>query len=76
MRPEAREEYIKAITRNPERLERLTSDILDVTRIEGQRLNLNKEKFHVSEVITSCIEDIKRRLDDSRASNSNINQNK
>jgi signal transduction histidine kinase len=43
----------------------LTSDILDVTRIEGQRLNLNREKFDVSEVITSCIEDIKRRLDDS-----------
>ncbi len=65
MRPETRDEAIKAIPRNAERLERLTSDILDVTRIEGQRLNLNKEKFDVSEVITSCIEGIERRLDDS-----------
>ena len=65
LRPESREEAIKAITRNAERLETLTRDILDVTRIEGHRLDLNKEKFDISEVVASAIEDIRRRVDDS-----------
>ena len=65
LRPESREESIKAISRNAERLESLTRDILDVTRIEGRRLDLNKEKFDISEVVASAIEDIRRRVDDS-----------
>lgn len=65
LRPESREESIKAIARNAERLETLTRDILDVTRIEGHRLDLNKEKFDISEVIISAIEDTRRRIDHS-----------
>jgi signal transduction histidine kinase len=42
IRPESREEAMKAIARNAERLERLTSGILDVTRIEGQKLSLKR----------------------------------
>jgi signal transduction histidine kinase len=66
LRPESREDVIKAIIRNAERLQRLSSDILDVTRIEGHRLNLNREKFNLTEVIASAIEDGKRRIDDSK----------
>jgi signal transduction histidine kinase len=65
LRPESREEAIKAIARNAERLESLTRDILDVTRIEGHRLDLNKEKVDISEVVTSAIDDIRRRVRDS-----------
>jgi signal transduction histidine kinase len=65
LRPESREEAIKAIARNAERLELLTRDILDVTRIEGHRLDLNKEKFDISEVVASAIDDTRRRVDDS-----------
>jgi signal transduction histidine kinase len=65
LRPENREESIKAISRNAERLESLTRDILDVTRIEGNRLDLNKEKFDISEVVASAIEDTRRRVNDS-----------
>ena len=65
LRPERREESIKAISRNAERLESLTRDILDVTRIEGRRLDLKKEKFDISEVVASTIEDARRRVDDS-----------
>src|ERR671910_68496 len=65
LRPESREESIKAISRNAERLESLTRDILDVTRIEGNRLDLNKEKFDISEVVASAIDDTRRRVDDS-----------
>jgi signal transduction histidine kinase len=65
IRPESREEAMKAIARNAERLERLTSGILDVTRIEGQKLSLKKEKFNLSEAISSAVEDAKRSVDNS-----------
>ena len=65
LKPESREEAINAIARNAERLESLTRDILDVTRIEGNRLDLNKEKFDISEVVASAIDDTRRRVDDS-----------
>jgi signal transduction histidine kinase len=65
LKPESREEAINAIGRNAERLESLTRDILDVARIEGHRLDLSKERFDISEVIASAIDDIKRRLDDN-----------
>ena len=42
--PDKREEMLKAISRNAVRLQRLTNDILDVTRIESQTLKLDKEK--------------------------------
>jgi signal transduction histidine kinase len=47
IRPESRDEAMKAIARNSERLDRLTSAILDVARIEGQKLTLNREKFNL-----------------------------
>jgi signal transduction histidine kinase len=65
LRPESRQEAMKAIARNAERLERLTSGILDVTRIEGHKLDLNKEKFELSQVISSAVEDAKRSIHDS-----------
>src|ERR687896_415627 len=55
--PEKREEMLKAISRNASRLQRLTNDILDVTRIESQTLNLDKEKFNLSDLVTSVVED-------------------
>lgn len=55
--PDKREKMLKAISRNAVRLQRLTNDILDVTRIEGQTLNLYKEKFKLSDLIASIVED-------------------
>jgi signal transduction histidine kinase len=49
-----------AIFRNANRLHKLTDDILDVTRIEGQRLKLEKEKFDMNQKIDHVIEDTKR----------------
>jgi cell division protein FtsL len=51
--PDKREEMLKAVSRNAVRLQRLTNDILDVTRIESQTLNLYKEKFNLSDLIGS-----------------------
>jgi signal transduction histidine kinase len=61
--PERREEMIQAICRNAERLQRLTNDILDVTRIEGKTLKLNKEKFNVSDLLSKLIEDYKNNIE-------------
>jgi signal transduction histidine kinase len=49
---------LEVINRNAKRLQRLTEDILDVTKIESQSLNLNKEQFNLNDVITSAIDDI------------------
>jgi signal transduction histidine kinase len=57
--PEKREQISAALHRNANRLQRLTNDILDVTRIESQTLKLNKEKFNLSELISSVTEDFK-----------------
>ena len=68
--PEKSEEMIQAIQRNAIRLQKLTSDILDVTRIESQTLNLNKEQFNMTELILSIIEDYTSRIEND--SNSNV----
>src|ERR671930_558820 len=57
--PEMREESIEAIRRSATRLQRLTNDILDVTRIESRTLKLNKERFNLMDLISSIIEDFK-----------------
>lgn len=51
-----------AIFRNANRLQRLTDDILDVTRIESQSLKLDKEKWDLNEKIELAIEDTKSRM--------------
>jgi signal transduction histidine kinase len=48
---------LSAINRNSKRLQRLTEDILDVTRIESQSLRLNKEKFILNDVVSSIVEE-------------------
>jgi two-component system, OmpR family, sensor histidine kinase VicK len=55
--PDKREEMLKAVSRNAVRLQRLTNDILDVTRIESQTLKLDKEKFNLSDLIANVVED-------------------
>jgi two-component system, OmpR family, sensor histidine kinase VicK len=61
--PEKREEMIQAISRNAVRLQRLTNDILDVTRIDSQTLKLNKEKFNLSDLIASILEDYRSNIE-------------
>lgn len=54
-----------SIKRNTERLEKLVNDILDTSRIEGNRLNLEKESFNLNEKIQNVVRDIhsKKNLD-------------
>jgi len=56
--PDKSDEFMRAISRNAVRLQRLTSDILDVTRIESHTLKLDKEKFNIKDIIVHCINDV------------------
>lgn len=51
-------ELIDVIHRNAKRLQMLTEDILDVTRIESRSLQLNKEHFNLKDIIVNCIDDV------------------
>jgi two-component system sensor histidine kinase VicK len=51
-------ELLKVVRRNAKRLQQLTEDVLDVTRIESNSLLLNKEQFDLNEVITNGINDV------------------
>ncbi|MGA9153885.1 MAG: HAMP domain-containing sensor histidine kinase, partial [Candidatus Nitrosopolaris sp.] len=55
-------ETIASIIRNAKRLDRLASDILDVTRIESKSLKLNKEQFDLSDVISTCVQDLREQM--------------
>jgi signal transduction histidine kinase len=56
-------------------LRQLTEDILDVTKIESQSLNLNKEQFNLNDVITNAIDDIMTNKVLLKAENSTNNSN-
>src|ERR671914_1724447 len=49
--PEKKDELIEIIRGNAKRLQALTSDILDVTRIESQTLQLEKERFNIYDLL-------------------------
>ena len=65
--PEKREEMIKAIHRNAERLQRLTNDILDVTKIESKTLNLQKEEFNLNDLLSNILEDYKNEIEKNKS---------
>jgi signal transduction histidine kinase len=63
-----RHEFIKgigSIYRNSQRLERLIDNILDVSRIENNKLVLNKEYVNINEIIKNVIADIQTIKDDT-----------
>ena len=64
--PERSKEYLQAILRNARRLQKLTNDILDVTRIESQSLNLNKERVNLDDVISSVLVDYRNQIERER----------
>ena len=50
-------ELLEIIIRNAKRLKRLTDNLLDVTKIEGRSLKLNKEKFNLNILISEVLKD-------------------
>jgi two-component system sensor histidine kinase VicK len=57
-------QLIDVINRNAKRLQRLTEDILDVTRLESQSLSLRKQQFKLNDIITNILEDYKKEKDE------------
>ena len=55
---------IDAIYRNAVRLQRLTRNILDVTKIETNTLQLNKEVLNLNDVISNVVSDLKMQTTD------------
>jgi signal transduction histidine kinase len=59
--PQKRDELIQGLKRNAGRLQRLSNDILDVTRIESQTFKLIKEKIDINEIL-NVINDVRNQI--------------
>jgi two-component system, OmpR family, sensor histidine kinase VicK len=66
---EENQEFIDVIIRNAKRLQGLTEDILDITRIEGKALKLNRQSFLLAKTIREIVQDYTAEIRDI---NSNI----
>jgi two-component system, OmpR family, sensor histidine kinase VicK len=65
-------ELLEAIVRNAKRLQRLTDDILDVTKIESKSLNLNKERFNLNDVILNVTKDLSNHNEKTSGNNGKL----
>ncbi len=63
------EEFLKGINRNAKRLQRLAENILDVTKIESQSLQLKKEKFNLNDIILHVLNNYGSHM---KADNNNV----
>jgi signal transduction histidine kinase len=61
-------EHFERLVLNVKRLERLASEILDVTKIDDQSLRLKKEYFNLKELVLDLVHDHKRQLQKSNSS--------
>jgi two-component system, OmpR family, sensor histidine kinase VicK len=55
-------EMVEIIARNARRLQRLTEDLLDVTRIDSKTLKLKKEKFILADLVSGIVEEYKNKI--------------
>jgi signal transduction histidine kinase len=55
-------EFLNTIYRNAKRLQQLTENILDVTKIESHTLKLHKEKVNINEKIQNVINDVRSQI--------------
>ena len=58
-KPENIEHFTNLILKNADRLQKLSNDILDITRIENNQLNLKLERFNLSDLIADVVVDFK-----------------
>jgi signal transduction histidine kinase len=71
-----KEEYVEnkvdllsVIIRNAKRLQQLTENILDITKIENNSMELNKEKFIISRAVLESITDFANQLSEEQKEN-------
>jgi signal transduction histidine kinase len=75
---EVSKEDVEIIIRNASRLGRLSSDILELARIESSGLNLHKSRFNIREIISKALIDAKGQIqaennNEDTSSSSNVN---
>src|SRR5215831_5688164 len=63
------QQLLDTVLRNAKRLQRLTQDILDVSRIESKSLDLKKELFELNEMILNAIGDYNRVINEHQDTN-------
>jgi two-component system, OmpR family, sensor histidine kinase VicK len=51
---------LDVISRNAKRLKNLTENILDVTKIESDRLKINRKIFNLNDIVTNLLADYKK----------------
>ena len=56
-------ELFDVIIRNAKKLQCLSENILDVTKIESQSLILNKERFNLCDIMSNTVEDCKSQIE-------------
>lgn len=66
---EVQKDQVTLIIRNAKRLERLASDILDVTKIESKTLKLNEEQFNLNDILSDAVQDIRNHISDNGSGN-------
>ena len=66
------EEQIQLIIRNAKRLDRLASDILDVTKIESNSLKLEKSYFNLNDILSNSLRDIQNQVSSEDVGTKNI----
>ena len=59
------QELLDIIIRNSKRLQHLTEDLLDVTKIESNSLKLNIEQFDLIEIISDVVKDYRSEIEKS-----------
>src|SRR5918994_5834847 len=59
---EQQKEMLGIILRNANRLHQLTEDIMDVTRIESQTLQIRKERFNLNDAIVDFVEHYRKQI--------------
>ncbi len=57
-------QLLDVVIRNAQRLKKLSDDILDVTKIESNSLNINKERFILDELVLDTVKDLEKHIKD------------
>jgi two-component system, OmpR family, sensor histidine kinase VicK len=55
--------HMRVIIRNAKRLQKLTENILDVTRIDNHSLKLQRERFNLIDLISRIVQDFRNQID-------------
>jgi two-component system, OmpR family, sensor histidine kinase VicK len=69
------QELLEITIRNAKRLQRLTNDILDVTKIEAKTLELYEEDFNLNDVVIDSMNDITLSTDSLKNENIRLSYN-